>query len=102
MLLEPLVRVEIHVPTEDAGAIFSDLTSHRRGHVIDQQTEAGGAITMIVAEAPKALMQTYHRDLNSTTKGEGTWNMSFARFAPVPAAEQKKILAAQAEALVEA
>ncbi|HIG87790.1 MAG TPA: elongation factor G [Planctomycetes bacterium] len=102
VLLEPLVRVEIHVPTEDAGAIFSDLTSHRRGHVIDQQTEAGGAITMIVAEAPKALMQTYHRDLNSTTKGEGTWNMSFARFAPVPAAEQKKILAAQAEALIEA
>ena len=101
VMLEPLVRVEIHVPTDHAGAIFSDLTSHRRGHVIDQQTEAGGAITMIVAEVPKALMQTYHRDLNSTTKGEGTWSMSFVRFAPVPMSEQKKILSAQGEALIE-
>jgi translation elongation factor EF-G len=29
VLLEPMMELSIHVPTEIAGAIFSDLTSHR-------------------------------------------------------------------------
>ena len=29
-----------HAPTHAAGTIFSDITSHRRGHVTDQETEA--------------------------------------------------------------
>jgi elongation factor G len=95
VLLEPLMTLLIKVPTTDAGTIFSDLTSHRRGHVLDQASEADGAITIIKAEAPLALVQTYHRDLKSQTAGEGTYSMAFSRFAPVPAAEQQKILAAK-------
>jgi elongation factor G len=93
VLLEPIMKLEIHVPTEDAGTIFSDLTSQRRGHVLDQSNEEDGAITVIVAEAPLSLVQTYHRDLKSQTAGEGSYLLEFARFAPMPAAEQVKILA---------
>ena len=75
MLLEPVMAVEIHVPTTDAGTIFSDLTSQRRGHVLDQGTEAGGAITVIKAHVPLSSMQTYHRDLKSQTAGEGSYSM---------------------------
>ncbi len=92
VLLEPVMAVEIHVPTEDAGAIFSDLTSHRRGHVTEQEAEAGGAITMIRAEVPLSTMQSYHRDLKSLTAGEGSYSMGFSGYAPVPAAEQQRVL----------
>lgn len=93
VLLEPIMKLEIHVPTDDAGTIFSDLTSQRRGHVLDQSNEEGGAITVIVVEAPLSLVQTYHRDLKSQTAGEGSYLMEFARFAPMPAGEQAKMLA---------
>ena len=85
--------LEIHVPSEDAGAIFSDLTSHRRGHVVDQSSEADGAVTVIKAHVPLATVQTYHRDLKSMTAGEGTYTMEPDHYAVVPAQEQQKILA---------
>ncbi len=94
VLLEPLVEVEIRVPSKDSGAIFSDLTSHRRGTVIDQTSEAGGTITVIKARAPLATMQTYHRDLKSQTAGEGSFAMKLHHYARVPALEQEKIIAA--------
>ena len=93
VLLEPVMIVEIHVPTDDAGTIFSDITSHRRGHVLDQANEEDGKVTVIKAEVPLSMMQTYHRDLKSQTAGEGAYSMSFARYAQVPSAEQAKILA---------
>ncbi|MFT5050400.1 MAG: elongation factor G [Chlamydiales bacterium] len=93
VLLEPVMELEIHVPTDDAGAIFSDITSHRRGHVVDQANEEGGAITIITATVPLAMVQTYHRDLKSQTAGEGSFSMKFSAYAPMPAGEQQKILA---------
>ena len=95
VLLEPVMNVEIHVPTDNAGQIFSDITSHRRGHVMDQQAEADGSVTMIKAEVPLATMQTYHRDLKSQTSGEGSYSMGFANYAPVPRDEQAKVLATE-------
>lgn len=94
VLLEPVMKVKIHVPTEDAGTIFSDLNSQRRGHVLNQDSEEDGAVTVIDAEVPLVMIQSYHRDLKSQTAGEGYFSMEFAKFAPVPAVEQKKILAA--------
>ena len=70
VLLEPTVELESsHVPTSDcAGTIFSDITSQRRGQVLDQQSEADGAITIIKAQVvPLATVQTYNRDLKSQT-----------------------------------
>jgi elongation factor G len=93
VLLEPVMMVEIHLPAEDAGAIFSDLTSQRRGHVIDQSSEADGAITIVRAHVPLATMLTYHRDLKSQTAGEGTYSMVLDHYARVPANEQQKIIA---------
>jgi elongation factor G len=93
VLLEPVMELLISVPTETAGSIFSDLTSHRRGHVIDQWNEANGAITVIKAHAPLSTVQTYHRDLKSQTAGEGSYSLQFSDYAIVPALEQTKILA---------
>jgi elongation factor G len=92
VLLEPVMEVEVHAPTHAAGAIFSDITSHRRGHVVDQGNEADGAVTVIKAEVPLATVMTYHRDLKSQTAGEGSYSMKLSRYAQVPMGEQQKVL----------
>lgn len=102
VLLEPVMAVEIHVPSDDAGTIFSDITSQRRGHVIDQESEEGGHITVIKAHVPLATMQTYHRDLKSQTAGEGTYSMELDHYASVPASEQAKVIAECAKVAEEA
>lgn len=93
VLLEPVMELEIHIPTHAAGTVFSDITSHRRGHVLDQQSEGDGQVTMIKAQAPLATIMTYHRDLKSQTAGEGSYSMHFVRYAQVPGNEQPKVLA---------
>jgi elongation factor G len=93
VLLEPIMTVEIHVPSEDAGIVFSDLTSQRRGHVIDQSSEDDGAVTIIRAHVPLATVLTYHRDLKSQTAGEGSFTMKLENYARVPANEQARIIA---------
>ncbi|MCE9593360.1 MAG: elongation factor G [Planctomycetes bacterium] len=93
VLLEPMMELVVSVPNESAGAIFSDLTSHRRGHVVDQWNEADGAITVIKAHAPLSTVLTYQRELKSQTSGEGSYSMTLHDYSPVPANEQAKILA---------
>jgi len=93
ILLEPVMEVTIHVPTHAAGAIFSDLTSHRRGHVVDQDNEDGGHTTIVKAHVPLSTMLTYHRDLKSQSAGEGSYTMKLAHYAQVPVNEQQKVLA---------
>lgn len=92
VLLEPIYELEIHVPTEVSGTVFSDVTSQRRGHVLDQWNEADGTITVIKAEVPLSTIQTYHRDLKSQTSGQGFYSMHFKSYGPVPAQEQQRIL----------
>lgn len=91
-LLEPVMEVLISVPTDHAGTIFSDITSQRRGHVLDQTSEADGALTIIKAHVPLSTVQTYQRDLKSQTAGEGSYTMAFHDYAPMPAAEQAKAI----------
>jgi elongation factor G len=94
VLLEPMLKVEIHVPAEDAGVIFSDITSHRRGHVLDQTIEDDGHTTVIEAAVPLACMQTYQRDLKSQTAGEGTYSFEKSAYSAMPVGEQQKVLSA--------
>jgi len=92
VLLEPIMDVEISVSSDDAGTIFSDITSQRRGTVRDQTSAEGGAVTVIKAHVPLATMQTYHRDLKSQTAGEGMYSMGLDHYARVPGGEQAKII----------
>jgi elongation factor G len=92
-LLEPVMEIEVHVPIEHAGAVFSDLTSQRRGHVVDQSSEGDGSVAIVRAHVPQAQLQTYNRDLRSMTAGTATWSARGHGYAPVPANEQAKVLA---------
>jgi elongation factor G len=100
VLLEPIMEMEIHIPADSAGTIFSDLTSHRRGTVVDQGSEEEGAVTVVTAHVPLAEVQTYQRELKSQTAGEGTYSLKLDHYSAVPKNEQARVLARIEELLV--
>jgi len=90
-LLEPIMKVEITVPDEFAGAIMGDLNS-RRGRIQGMNNKGGN--TVINAEVPMAEMLTYGTDLTSMTQGRGSFAMEMDHYDIVPAQQQEKIIAA--------
>ncbi len=90
-LLEPVMKVEIEVPDEFAGAIMGDLNS-RRGRIQGMDNKSGK--TVIKAEVPMAEMLTYGVDLTSMTQGRGSFNMEMNHYDVVPAQLQEKIITA--------
>jgi elongation factor G len=94
-LLEPIMRVEIEIPDEFAGAIMGDLNS-RRGRIQGMDNKAGK--TIVKAEVPMSEMLTYGVDLTSMTQGRGSFNMEMDHYDVVPSQLQDKIItAAKAE-----
>jgi len=90
-LLEPVMKAEISVPDEFAGAIMGDLNS-RRGRIQGMDNKGGN--TVVRAVVPMAEMLTYGVDLTSMTQGRGSFNMEMDHYDVVPAAQQEKIIAA--------
>ncbi|HWL08121.1 MAG TPA: EF-Tu/IF-2/RF-3 family GTPase, partial [Planctomicrobium sp.] len=92
VLLEPIVSVEITVPTERIGEVTGDLNS-RRGRM-EGMSEAPGRFTVIQAKVPLSEMAVYARSLSSMTAGQGSFTMEFACYDPIPPHEQQKVIAA--------
>jgi len=92
VLLEPIMKVEIEVPTQYQGPVAGELTS-RRGLIVS--TEVKGNIATIEGEVPLAETFGYSTDLRSMTQGQGTFTMEFAKYRRVPASIQEEIVAAK-------
>jgi elongation factor G len=90
-LLEPIMKVEIAVPDEYAGAVMGDLSS-RRGR--PQGMEPRGSLQIIKAEVPLAEMLSYDAELTSMTGGRGSYHMEMDHYDEVPTHLQEKIVAA--------
>ncbi len=90
-ILEPIMKVEIAVPEEFAGAVMGDLSS-RRGR--PQGMEPKGSLHVIHAEVPLAEMLSYDAELTSMTGGRGSYHMEMGRYDEVPGHLQEKIVAA--------
>ena len=89
-LLEPIMKVEIAVPDEYAGAVMGDLSS-RRGR--PQGMEPSGSLQVVKAEVPLAEMLSYDAELTSMTGGRGSYHMEMDHYDEVPAHLQEKIIA---------
>ena len=87
----PIMRVEIAVPDEYAGAVMGDLSS-RRGR--PQGMEPKGTLQVIKAEVPLAEMLSYDAELTSMTGGRGSYHMEMDHYDEVPGHLQDKIVAA--------
>ena len=64
-ILEPVMAVEIHAPSDYAGDLMGDLNG-RRGRISGMDTR--GAMTLIRAQVPMAEMLTYEQHLTSATR----------------------------------
>ncbi len=89
-LLEPIVKIEVTVPSDKVGDINSDM-SGRRGRVLGM-TSAGGNFQIISAEVPLAEVITYGRALSSITGGQGSYTLEFSHYDVVPGNVQKEII----------
>ena len=97
-LLEPVMRVEIEVPEEFAGAIIGDLNS-RRARVQGMDTAASA--TVVKAQVPLAEMLSYGAILTAITQGKGTFRMEMDHYDFVPAVLADKIVSSAKRPLAE-
>lgn len=91
ILLEPVVKLEVTVPSRFTGPILGDLPT-RRAHVTDQQTLPGD-LTVIMATAPLAEMMRYAAQLGGISQGQGSYTMELSHYEPVPSNLQAHIVA---------
>ena len=89
-ILEPVMNVEIHAPSDYAGDLMGDLNS-RRGRISGMDSR--GAMTVIRAQVPMAEMLTYEQHLTSVTGGRGTYSMEYSHYDEVPQHLQTRIIA---------
>jgi len=81
VLLEPVMAVEISVPTDYLGDVTGHLNS-RRGRVVGMDQRKNEQI--IRAEVPLVEMFGYATQLRSLTKGRGVFTMQLSRYEKVP------------------
>ncbi len=81
-ILEPIMRVEVTMPTEFMGDVIGDLNS-RRGHIEGIESRMGTEV--VRAFVPLAQMFGYVTDLRSMSQGRATSSMEFSHYAEVPA-----------------
>ncbi len=91
VLLEPIVTMEITVPSEYMGDIAGDL-SGRRGRILGQDMLPGGIVS-ISAQAPLSEVVQYNSQLRSVTGGQGSYTMELSHYDPVPGNVQQQIIA---------
>jgi elongation factor G len=88
-VLEPIVNLELVVPSDSVGGVTGDL-SGRRGQVLGSQTLPNGMMS-IRATAPLAELSDYAGKLKSLTGGHGSYTLEFARYQAVPAGVQQAL-----------
>ena len=91
VLLEPISKVEVHIPEEKQGDIMGDLNK-RRGRIMGIDADELGSV--VNAEVPTAEMLEYATDLKSMTQGRGWFAMSHVRYEAAPPEVAEKVIAA--------
>ncbi len=90
VLLEPISKVEVHIPEDKQGDIMGDLNK-RRGRIMGIDADELGSV--VNAEVPTAEMLEYATDLKSMTQGRGWFAMSHVRYEAAPPEVADKVIA---------
>ena len=80
-ILEPLLAIEVRVPTDLVGNVAT-VISGKRGKVLDMQQK--GASSIIIGEIPASETFTLSDDMRGQTQGRAIWNTSFKAWSEVP------------------
>ena len=95
ILLEPIMNITVWVESKYLGDIMSDMSS-KRGRILGQ-SEIGGGIEEIRAQAPQAELLRYAIDLRSLTSGTGSFETSFDHYDPISGKVADDVIAAAKE-----
>jgi len=89
VLLEPVVKLEIVVPSDYMGDVMGDINS-RRGKVLGMDSR--GRNQVVRAEVPMSEALTYAIELRSMTSGQGYFTQEFSHYEEVPAHIADKVV----------
>jgi len=87
MLLEPIVNIEVSIPSSHVGDVVGDLSS-RRARITD--TQATPETATVGAQVPMAELSDYAARLTSMTAGQGSYSVEFSHYEPAPHHIQQK------------
>jgi elongation factor G len=90
VLLEPIVNLEVTVPSKYTGAILGDLNTKRAR--IENQDSLPGDLAVIMGKVPLAEVTRYAAQLGSITQGQGSYTMEFSHYDMVPGNVQQQIV----------
>jgi elongation factor G len=90
VLLEPIVDLEVTLPSKYTGSILGDLNTKRAR--IENQDSLPGDLAVIKAKAPLAEVTRYAAQLGSITQGQGSYTMEFSHYDQVPGNVQQQIV----------
>lgn len=91
VLLEPIYRLKIAVPSDYLGDVMGDVNK-RRGRIMGTDTE--GNTSIITAEVPQAEIKSYTMELRSLTRGSGKFVSEFLGYEELPPMLADKVIAA--------
>ena len=91
VLLEPIVKLQVTVPSKYMGDITGDISS-RRGRV--SGIDSVGNLQVVRSEVPLAEVQNYSAFLQSVTGGEGSYVIEFLRYEVLPQHLMQTVVAA--------
>jgi len=89
IILEPIMKLEVVVPSEFFGEVIGDLSA-RRGHI--ENTQDRLKMKVIDAKVPLSEMFGYATSLRSLTEGRGIFTMEFGHYEEVPQSVAREII----------
>lgn len=89
VILEPIMKVTVTVPSDYMGDVMGYMSSHR-GRISGNDQE--GRKVRVVAEVPQGEMANFSRDLRSMTQGRSVFESEFSHYEPCPPNVQEKVI----------
>jgi elongation factor G len=89
ILLEPIMHLEVMVPSDYMGDVIGDINK-KRGRVLGMEPVDG--MERVTAEVPMSELFKYATDLRSISQARGSFRCNFERYEEVPALEADKII----------
>ncbi len=94
VLMEPIMKVAIIVPTDYLGDVMGDVNS-RRGMILGQEQRTGAV--QVDSNIPLSNMFGYATDLRSKTQGRGQYAMEPSHYSAVPKSVSDEIISSRSK-----
>jgi elongation factor G len=83
VVLEPIVHVEVTVPSQYTSTVIQQLTG-KRGQILGMNPADKSGHDVVEADVPQVELSRYITELRTATQGLGTYTWRHERFDPVP------------------